>query len=82
MTILEQSVFRLTDFEDSPGRIIFLPKIEVSAGEWIRRPVIWKRGQFPLLTDRELNEQLRVFSESKELARVLLQDWLDRKGKK
>lgn len=81
MTVLEKSLFRLTDFESSPGRIIFLPKIEVAPGTWQRSPVIWKRGQFPLLSDAELNDQIRIFSESKEIARVWYQDYLDRKPK-
>lgn len=79
MTVLEKSLFRLTDFEDSPGRIIFLPKVEVAVGFWKRSSLIWSRGQFPLLTDAELNDQIRIFSESKEIARVWYQDYLDRK---
>jgi hypothetical protein len=82
MTILEKSLFRLTDFENSPGRIIFLPKMERNPGEWCRTPVVWSRGQFPLLSDRELNEQMRVFAESKEIAKVLYQEYLDRKDGK
>jgi hypothetical protein len=81
MTVLEKSLFRLTDFESSPGRIIFLPKVEVAPGTWQRSPVIWKRGQFPLLSDAELNDQIRIFSESKEIARVWYQNYLDRKPK-
>ncbi len=80
MTILEKSIFRLTDFENSPGRIIFLPKQELSPGVWRRSPVVWKRGDFDLLSDNDLNDQIRVFAEGKEIARVLYQDYLDRKG--
>ena len=80
MTILERSIFRLTDFENSPGRIIFLPKSKVGAGEWQRSPVVWNRGQFPLLSEKELNDQIRVFAESKEVARIWFRDYLDRKG--
>lgn len=78
MTILEKSVFTLTDFADSEGRIYFFPRHKVGEKEWQRRPVIWKRGDFPILTDRELNEQIRVFFESQELARIWYQDYLKR----
>jgi hypothetical protein len=81
MTVLEKSLFRLTDFENSPGRIIFLPKTEVGPGEFVRRPVVWERGKFPLLTDKELNDQIRVFAESREIARVWYTDYLSKRGK-
>ena len=71
MTALEASIFRLTDFEDSPGRIIFLPKIVCGSGEKHRRPVVWERGQHTLLSQAELNDQIRVFCESKEIARKM-----------
>lgn len=77
MTVLEKSLFRLTDFEDSPGSIIFVPKVEEESGIWRRSPVIWSRGQFPLLSDNDLNEQIRIFSESKEVARVWYQEYID-----
>lgn len=79
MTILEKSLFRLTDFENSPGRIIFLPRQQVGPSEWRRRPVVWERGQFPLLTDKDLNEQVRIFVKSRDLAKVLYSDYLARK---
>ncbi|MEF3048507.1 hypothetical protein [Pseudotabrizicola sp. L79] len=81
MTILERSVFRLTDFEDSPGRIIFLPKWQIGPREWKRKAVIWTRGQFPLLSDRELNDQIRIFIESKEIASKWFREHFDSKKK-
>lgn len=82
MTILEKSIFRQTDFENSPGRIIFLPKEEWSPGMWRRSPVVWERGQFPLLTDAELNDQIRVFAEGKEIAREWYAAHLESKKRK
>lgn len=81
MSILERSVFRLTDFEDSPGRIIFLPKYQIGPKEWKRKAVIWKRGQFPLLSDRDLNDQIRIFVESKEIASKWFREYVDKKRK-
>lgn len=65
MSVLERSIFRLTDFEDSPGKIIFLPK-KHDAGK--REAVVWKRGDYPQMSDTELNEQIRVFTEGRVLA--------------
>lgn len=81
MTILEKSVFRLTDFEDSPGRIIFLPKRQIGPKEWKRRAVLWSRAEFPILSDRDLNDQIRIFAEGKEIAAKWFRDYLDSKRK-
>lgn len=78
MSILERSLFRLTDFEDSPGRIIFTPKFEIEPKNWIRKVVIWERGQFPLLSDAELSEQIKIFAEGKEIAKVLFREYQSR----
>lgn len=78
MTVLEQSIFRLTDFEDSPGRVVFLPKMQVSKGVWERKPVIWKRGQHRLLSQSELNNQIEIFAESRGVARRWYEEYLER----
>lgn len=76
MTVLEVSLFRLTDFEDSPGTVLFLPNFMVGDRDWRRKAVIWRRGEVPLLTPKELHEQVRIFSESKEVARKMYSDYL------
>lgn len=79
MTVLERSIFTLTDFQDAEGKIYFFPQTKLSEGRSERRPVIWKRGDIPLLSEKELDEQVRIFFESKEIARVWYQDYLDTK---
>ncbi|MHA3980409.1 hypothetical protein ACW9UR_22280 [Halovulum sp. GXIMD14794] len=76
MTVLEKSLFTLTDFEDSEGKILFFPKVACGTGVRVRRPMVWRRGQFPLLSDNELADQVRVFMESRDAARILYQDYL------
>jgi hypothetical protein len=79
MTVLENSIFRLTDFQGASGKIIFVPKYEAEKGVWKRRPVIWERGSIPLLSKKELDEQLRIFAEGRKAAAVLYSDWLAKK---
>ena len=79
MTILEKAVFTHSDFENSNGRIMFFPKKPNEAGKLFRKPVIWTRGQFPLLSDKELSEQISIFFESKSLALSLYQNYLSQK---
>jgi hypothetical protein len=82
MTILEDVVFSHTDFEDSEGKILFFPKVPGEFGTMFRKPMIWKRGQFPLLSKSDLTDQIRIFLESKNLATVLYQDYLNKKEKR
>lgn len=77
MTILEKAVFSHTDFQDAEARVLFLPKVRIGKDEWERQPRVWTRGSIPLLSDTELNEQLRIFAESKELVRKWLSDGED-----
>ena len=81
MTILEKSIFRLTDFEDSPGRFVFFPKVQIGGDILQRRPLIWKRGQFPLLSDSDLNSQIRIFAESKEIAKAWYLEFIEKNRK-
>ncbi len=82
MTVLEKALFTLTDFQDSQGLVLFFPTCEVSPRVWQRKPTIWRRGDVPLLNDADLNDQIRIFFESRELARVWYQDFLDHQPKR
>lgn len=64
MTILEMSIFRQSDFEDSPGKVLFFPKQEEAGKVWRRRPRIIERGQYNLLSKDEVDEQVRIYLES------------------
>lgn len=75
MTVLEKSIFRLTDFENSDGQIIFLPKYDDPLKKKKRKPVVWRRGQYPTLTDVDLNEQIKVFTEGKAIAARLAEEY-------
>lgn len=77
MTILEDAIFSLTDFENSDAEIVFLPEVN-----GVRTPEIWHRGDYDLLSQTELRNQLDVFLSAREAAYPIIADWLKtRKGK-
>lgn len=77
MTILERSIYTYSEFEDSVGQILFFPKRDFGLGLKLREPMIWTRGQFELLSDTELADQIKIFFESREIAKVLYQEHLN-----
>jgi hypothetical protein len=76
MTILEDAIFSLTDFEASDAEIVFLPVDE----EGERIPEVWHRGDYQLLSDIELRNQMEIFLSAREQAYPVIAEWL--KGKK
>lgn len=72
MTVLERSVFRLTDFENAGGRVLLFPKRQSEDGSWSRVSEVWKRGEFAPLSDREYDKQIRIFFESKKKVAEML----------
>jgi len=79
MTILEDAIFSLTDFAESDAEIVFLPENE--AGQ--RVPEVWHRGDYDLLSETELRNQLEVFLSAREAAYPIIGQWLAaKKGSK
>lgn len=76
MTILEDAIFSLTDFEDSDAEIVFLPEVD-----GVRSPEIWHRGDYALLSDGELRNQLEIFLAARSSAYPIIADWLATKKK-
>jgi len=77
MTILEDAIFSLTDFESSDAEIVFLP----ADGEGNRAPEVWHRGDYELLSEGELRNQMEVFLSAREAAYPLIAEWLSSKKK-
>ncbi|MDB5679630.1 hypothetical protein [Sphingomonas bacterium] len=76
MTILEDAIFSLTDFESSDAEIVFLPEVN-----GVRTPEVWHRGDYELLSPVELRNQLEVFLSAREAAYPIIADWLKTKRK-
>ncbi|WP_051768027.1 hypothetical protein [Sphingobium sp. DC-2] len=77
MTILEDAIFSLTDFEDSDAEIVFLPEND----DGLRKPEIWHRGDYTLLSPSELTNQMEVFLSARESAYPIIADWLSNRNK-
>lgn len=74
MTILEDAIFSLTDFEKSDGEVVFLPEVD-----GIRVPEVWHRGDYDLLSQAELKNQLEIFLSARAAAYPIILDWLKSK---
>lgn len=75
MTILEDAIFSLTDFESSDAEIVFLPEVD-----GIRTPEVWHRGDYELLSQAELKNQIELFLNARSMAYPLIAEWLMAKG--
>lgn len=75
MTILEDAIFSLTDFESSDAEIVFLPEIDGN-----RRAEVWHRGDYELLSQVELKNQIELFLTARSMAYPLIAEWLMTKG--
>jgi hypothetical protein len=74
MTILEDAIFSLTDFEDSDAEIVFLPEVD-----GVRTPEVWHRGDYNLLSESELRNQMELFLSARESAYPIIADWIKSK---
>ncbi|MBB1498497.1 hypothetical protein [Paracoccus sp. MC1862] len=72
MTILEKAIFTLTDFDDAEGQVLLFPKCSVQGGVKKRTPVVWRRGEVPLLSDKDFLDQIKIFFEGQKMAAKLL----------
>ncbi len=71
MTILDDAIFSLTDFQQSDAEIVFLPEINGK-----RTPEIWHRGDYELLSQVELRNQSELFLAARQSAYPIIAEWL------
>jgi hypothetical protein len=69
MTVLEDAVFSLTDFQNSPGEFISFPKGDNSKA---RSPVVWKRGDYELLSRAEMKGQIESYLRALAIAKDII----------
>jgi len=74
MTILEDAIFSLTDFQISDAEIIFFPEVDGA-----RQPEVWHRGDYALLSERELKNQMEIFLSARDAAFPIIDSWLKSK---
>lgn len=71
-TVMEDAVFSLTDFRNSPGEFLCFPRTEDESGEIVREPLVWKRGDFELLSREDLQDCLEMYSSALEAAKIII----------
>ena len=76
MTILEDSLFSLTDYQNSPAELLFYP-VQNLQFEKVRVPAHWVRGDYDLLSQAELTDSMEAFLSGREIARRLILDAAD-----
>ncbi|MBQ8105062.1 MAG: hypothetical protein IJ127_19525 [Afipia sp.] len=67
MTVYEDSFLSLTDYQQSPAEVLFFPRIDASSKE--RESEVWHRGDYDLLSQRELDESVEIFLLAREIVR-------------
>ncbi|MGQ7830612.1 hypothetical protein [Altererythrobacter sp. Z27] len=75
MTILEDAIFSLTDFQSSDAEIVFLPEVD-----GVRVPEVWHRGDYDLLSEVQLRNQMELFLSAREQAYPIIDNWLRSKA--
>lgn len=71
MTVLEDAVFSLTDFQNSPGEFLSFPHLKGSnSGE--RTPLIWTRGDYNVLPASQMKEQAEIYLQALALAKAII----------
>lgn len=72
MTVIEDAFLSLTDFQSSPAEFLFFPRVKHGELKGERRPVVWKRGEFDLLSQAQLEEQVETYLASRDDARAVI----------
>ncbi|MVT00183.1 hypothetical protein [Devosia marina] len=67
-TVCEDAFLSLTDYMDSPAEFLFFPK----NASGIRESEVWSRGDYDLLPEGELNDQVMLYLAAREEARAIL----------
>lgn len=67
-SVIEDAIFTLTDFQNSPGEILFFPR----NGYGVRRADKWDRSTYQKLDHSELQEQVERFISARDAARPII----------
>ena len=67
-TMYEDAIYSLTDLRDAPGEVLILPE----DGYSVRRPEVWHRHTYELLSREELIDQVARYVRAREEARLII----------
>lgn len=82
MTVLEIGLYSFADYRRSPAQVILFP-MEGMGDERRRAPMVIKRGDFELLSERTLREQSELYVEAQSAALPIAEQvWRQREEKR
>jgi hypothetical protein len=80
-TLLEDAVFSLTDFQNSPGEFISFPRTDGS-NSGRRSPLVWGRGDYELLSPSQMKEQTELYLQALAQAKAIVTEKRSKKPSK
>lgn len=72
-TLLEDAVFSLTDFQNSPGEFVSFPRGQGSNSGG-RTPLVWGRGDFDLLSPEQMKAQTELYLQALVQAKAIVSE--------
>lgn len=66
MTVIEDALFSLSDYQNSKGHFIVLPRVGKSR---VRKGRVWHRGDYDLLTSEEVSVQVDTYLKALEVVK-------------
>ena len=73
MTAIEDAVFSLTDFRDAPCKVLFFPVVGTDhEGRPIRGREVWNRGDYDLLSETEIRDQVDLYIRAVNMAKEII----------
>ncbi len=68
MTMLESGLFSFGDYRNSPAEIRIFPEIEMSNGNWVRKPYVLNRGDIECFTESQMRDIVAMYARAQEAA--------------
>ena len=73
MTVFEDAVFSLTDFQNSPGEFVSFPRLQQS-NSGSRTPEVWRCGDYTLLSEKEIKDKTEIYLHALSRAKSILSE--------
>jgi hypothetical protein len=79
MTLLESGLFSYADYRLSPAEVVLFPEVEIAPKFRARTPLVIRRGDYELFSERRMREIAAEYVEAQEMALPIVADrWMER----